>query len=325
MLKMKRLSRFMSPFLVALMLFSMFPVFANAGTDDSLVNSLVDEQSLATEIENGYIFELAAPTDSSDVQNIEVSAIEEGISQATEVSKLNDRNSDDMKIVVDGNKIKLDLTKQPAMTNSKTFTINPEKVYNDQLEGYSFDFEFFLAPDEQRKDMRVIEYDMEKNELTIETGVFEGESLAMLESVLGFKEPTTTTAASNYGALLRGWSWDPPGIILNKYEIYLNWSSNNGAIGTYNAYPDYYAYNGITKWYADNKSFSKSANTSWCQANGSVRFWNQDWLTPSYTYVTYSNATISGYPNGSFGGSVKISIAGECAWMLLCNYYVMRN
>jgi len=224
---------------------------------------------------------------------------------------------DNSNIIIDGDIIKLDLSKLPKMENSKLSKVKAEKLANGA--GYKAHFELSLDKNENRKDLRVIEYNRKTNELTVETGILPydptGQSLQSLQS--------TSYASITY----RSWSWDPLGLVLNWLSTNLEWSYDGSSIGTYDGSYDTFAYSGITHWYLDGSvQYSQSGNPDWCQADATATFVNWDWHnSDKATYVKYDDNKAVGYPDGSADGSVDVYIWGEDSWLLSYNSVLFRN
>lgn len=89
------------------------------------------------------------------------------ISFAAESSLLGSNSN----IIVDGDIIKLDLTKQPKMINSSISKVKAKKSNDGQ--GYKVHLELHLDKNENIKNLRIIEYNKKTNEFTVETGILE--------------------------------------------------------------------------------------------------------------------------------------------------------
>jgi hypothetical protein len=235
-------------------------------------------------------------------------------SLASETSTVNGNSN----IIVDGDIIKLDLTKLPKMSNSKISKVKAENLANEP--GYKVHFELFLDKNENRKDLRVIEYNKKTNEFTVETGI-----LAAIDSLKS--NEMAISSYSNTSVTYKSWSWDPAGIVVNQLWTKLNWSYNGSSIGTYSGSYTAKAYNGATYWFLSSPvQFSKSGNSSWCQADATATFKNYDFMNDNIaTYVKYTDNEAVGYPDRSASGYVDISIWGEYYWLLNYNSLLQRN
>lgn len=236
------------------------------------------------------------------------------ISLAAEPSTVNGSSN----IIVDGDIIKLDLTKLPKMLNSKTSKIKAEKLDNEP--GYKVHLELFLDKNEKRKDLRVIEYNKATNEFTIETGTLATNDNAMSSDM-------ALTSYTNTSVTYKSWAWDPLGIVVNQLWTKLNWSYNGSSIGTYSGSYTAKGYNGVTYWYLYSPvQFSQSGNPSWCQADATATFINYNFMNVTLpTYVKYTDNEAVGYPDGSASGYVDVSMWGEYYWLLNYNSLLQRN
>lgn len=220
--------------------------------------------------------------------------------------------------IIEGDVLKADLTKLPKMKNSQKKTVKAIPIEN----GYRLYLELHLAPDEQQKDLRVIEYNRKTNEVVVETGV--------LESFIISKESSPAPAAiqsyTNTSATYKSYVQDFPGITVNSISTRLNWSYNGSSIGTYSSSYSTYAYRGLTIWWLYYPVVhTQSGNTTFCKADDDATFKNVDWLTPAPTYAEYTDNEVVGYYNGSASGYCYVDIYGENYWVLHYHSTLTRN
>ncbi len=235
------------------------------------------------------------------------------ISFAAESSLLGSNSN----IIVDGDIIKLDLTKQPKMINSSISKVKAKKSNDGQ--GYKVHLELHLDKNENIKNLRVIEYNKKTNEFTVETGILESNDI---------KSEGNFLRSDSYASVTyKSWSWDPAGIVLNWIWTNLDWHYNDSNITSYDGSYDDYAYHGITNWYLSSPvQFSKSGNPSWCQADADASYVNYDFMDDDLsTYVIYDDNKALGYPDGSADGQCDISVSGEYYWLLGYNSLLQRN
>ena len=187
-------------------------------------------------------------------------------------------------------------------------------------------FNLHLNPNENQKDLRVIEFNKKTNELVIETGILEASSNHQTKKKLS---PGVISPATYYNTSVtyKSWAQDPVEITVNSIATTLNWTYDYSSVGTYSSNYDAYAYRGITIWWLYYPvEHSQSGNPTWCQADDTAVFKNTDFGDPDEpTYVSYEDNKAVGYYDGSADGDVYVSINGEAYWMLHYHSSLTRN
>lgn len=123
----------------------------------------------------------------------------------------------------------------------------------------------------------------------------------------------TTQLANEWTATVELQTHDPAQVPLCSTTLSYSWVYNANGSYTYEgqsltpwaADPDILG----THWYCDYTYLAPPSNTA---AGGSASYWNQDFLTPAYTYVTH---TINIYPagNGYYNYNWDFIPTGEAA------------
>lgn len=232
-------------------------------------------------------------------------------------------NAPDPVYKIEGDVIKADLSKLPKMKNSELKTVKADPIENGK--GYRMHFNLHLNPNENQRDLRVIEFNKKTNELVVETGILDDSSKQQANKKLS---PGTVSPASYYNTSVtyKSWAQDPVEITVNSIATILNWSYDYSNVGTYSSSYDAYAYRGITIWWLYYPvEHSQSGNPTWCQADDYAVFKNTDFLTSDPTYVSYEDNKAIGYYDGSADGDVYVNIYGEAYWMLHYHSSLTRN